>query len=188
MVGPQRTLIAKGSLHAVANRLNINDSHSTPDSAVPYFLRTDLGPNTGDVECVDNDKRHAFGAGMIGIDQSLKFIAGTTYLQQLPIFADFAISETMGPLCQEFDPASSNNIGVQLTKHTNARGNGINLNRTCITKVFPNPAVGRKPDDTQPTLNVTAKKSKRISFDDISHKDDSIMGVNWGSIGQIFSI
>jgi hypothetical protein len=34
---------------------------------VLYFTSKDLGPNIGDVERVE-DKEHAFGADMIGID------------------------------------------------------------------------------------------------------------------------
>jgi hypothetical protein len=68
----------------------------------------------------------------------------------------------------------------------NARGHGINFNRTCITRVLPNPAVGRKPDTTPSPLDMVAKKSKHISFDDINHKDNSIVGINWVSIGQTF--
>jgi hypothetical protein len=108
------------------------------------------------------------------------------YLQQLPIFTSVPATETMGPICTGFDPDSGSNIGVQLTRHPSACGHGINLNRTCITKVFPNPAVGRKHVNAQPAVKMTAKKSKCISFDDISHKDDSIVGINWGSIGQTF--
>jgi hypothetical protein len=61
----------------------------------------------------------------------------------------------------------------------------MNLNRTCITKVLPNPAVDRQP---LPTVNVPKRKSQRISFDEFDQHDDNIVGIKWGSIGQTFLI
>jgi hypothetical protein len=52
------------------------------------------------------------------------------------------------------------NIGVQLIEHTNNRGHGINLNRSCITKVLPNPAVGRDIKTVTRGVKTSAKKSK----------------------------
>jgi hypothetical protein len=62
----------------------------------------------------------------------------------------------------------------------------MNLNRTCITRVFSNPAVNRAPDTDSPPLHVPNKKTKRVSFDELDHHDDNIVGINWGSIGQTF--
>jgi hypothetical protein len=104
-------------------------------------------------------------------------LVDNSLIGQLPIFIGSKTDETTGPLCWGFDPDSGSNIGVECTEHVKTGGRGMNLNRTCITKVLPNPAVGRQPKQL-PIVDISKKKSKRISFDEFHHDDDNIVDSN----------
>jgi hypothetical protein len=125
---------------------------------VSYFTSRDLGPNTGDVECVDSNKGCLHGAGMLDVDQPVEFVFGEACMQQLPIFVGCVTSETMGPISVGFDPDSGSNIGVQLTQRVNTGGRQMNLNITCITRVLPNPAIGRQITPTLIPLDTISRK------------------------------
>jgi hypothetical protein len=181
--------IARGGLYAVANRLDITQPDSTPDSAVPYFTSKDFGPYTANVQCEARFGRTiAWGTGMLGVNRRVEFVFGEALLGQIPIFTGIAATDTVGPPSTGYDPESGSIIGVQLLDHLSESGKplGMNLNRTCITKSLPNPAVGRDVKLQAKSGKDSAKKSRRISFEQLQHHDDNIVGINWASIGQTF--
>jgi hypothetical protein len=178
--GPREVVIAKGGLYAVANRLDLHNHRSTPEDAVPYFTGDDFGPYaniynyTAGGECT-------YGTGMLGVDFPVEFAFGECFMGQIPIFTGSNTNDTTGPLCVGFDPKSGSQVGVELTRHEKKGGRGMNLNRTCITKALPNPAVDRKP---APLVDPSKKRSKRLSFDEFEQQDDSTVSIDWGSLGQ----
>jgi hypothetical protein len=151
---------------------------SRPDSALPYFTSRDLGSNTGDIECVNNSKGCLVGIGILGVDQPVNFVFGEACMQELPIFTGCKTNETTGPIREGFDRDSGSNIGIQLTRRIMPGGRSTNLNRTCITKVLPNPAVNHSTPPAPALVDASAKKSKQLSFDQFNHKDDHVVGIN----------
>jgi hypothetical protein len=178
--GQREVVIAKGGLYAVANRLDLHNHRSTPVEAVPYFTSEDFGPS-GYIYNYNTVGGCTYGTGMLGVDFPVEFSFGECFLGQIPIFTGSRTDDKNGPLCIGFDSKSGSQIGFELTRHEKKGGRGMNLNRTCITKALPNPASDRKPPVV---VDYPKRKSKRISFDEFEQQDDSIVGFDWGSLGQ----
>jgi hypothetical protein len=58
----------------------------------------------------------ASGAITLGLDNSMEFVCGETFLTQYPLFAGCRTTEKIGPACVGYDPDSGSNIAMQLSR------------------------------------------------------------------------